>query len=95
MPPQVAEVVINYVRGLDWVMKYYYRGVPSWDWYYPYHYAPFPSDMRGLQWIDCNFSLGKPALPFHHVRDCLLQLCFPARLPASVGDALRCKCQTI
>ena len=38
-------------QGIRWVMEYYYRGVVSWDWFYPHHYAPMISDMTGLAQI--------------------------------------------
>ena len=56
----------SYVMGLCWVMKYYYDGCPSWKWYYPFHYAPFASDLKNIERFqrDCNsFELSTPFNP--------------------------------
>ncbi|KAH9385879.1 5'-3' exoribonuclease 4 [Nematocida major] len=44
-PEEIQSVCFEYVRGLAWILQYYHSGVPSWDWFYPYHFAPLAGDV--------------------------------------------------
>jgi len=66
----------EYVRALQWIMHYYYNGVQSWGWYFPFHYSPFLSDMVKLKECNLKYDYGKPFLPFEQLL---------AVLPASSG----------
>ncbi|KAG9508817.1 5'-3' exoribonuclease 2, partial [Fragariocoptes setiger] len=74
------QVTKEYIRGLCWVLKYYYQGCPDWKWFFPYHYAPFACDMKNITDIKLNFN--KDAPPFKPLEQLM------GVFPAASADAL-------
>lgn len=59
----ILKIVNEYVRALQWNLHYYYHGCMSWGWFYPYHYAPFISDIADFTDVDLKFDMGEPFKP--------------------------------
>uniref|UniRef100_A0AAG5CS45 Uncharacterized protein n=1 Tax=Anopheles atroparvus TaxID=41427 RepID=A0AAG5CS45_ANOAO len=77
-----AEQAECYVRALQWTLHYYYRGVVSWSWYYPHHYAPFISDVDNIDHLVLSYELGCPFLPFQQLLS-VLPAASKSHLPAA------------
>ncbi|CAD8183733.1 unnamed protein product [Paramecium pentaurelia] len=45
---KLEDMCINYMEGIYFVLQYYFKGVPSWEWYYKYYYAPLCGDIVGV-----------------------------------------------
>lgn len=80
-----------YISGIQWVLHYYYNGVASWGWFYPYHYAPKISDLVNIQkFQDHTFELGKPFSPYEQLMGVLPKLSKKLLPPAyRVSDMTR------
>jgi 5'-3' exoribonuclease 2 len=85
-PEEVDEfskkVARSYVEGFCWVLAYYYRGCPSWKWFYPYHYAPFAADLVDIADLKIEFDQGAPFRPFDQ-----LMAVFPAASREHIPNA--------
>lgn len=61
---EIETISIEYLKGIQWVLHYYFDGCVSWTWFYPYHYAPFVTDLAKLNTdIKFSFELGRPFPP--------------------------------
>lgn len=65
------KVARHYVEGLAWVLMYYFQGCPSWEWYYPYHYAPFAADFVDLDKLEVKFEKGRTSKPYEQLMSVL------------------------
>lgn len=41
----LEKLCVEFYRGLQWVLTYYTKGCVDYEWYFPYHYSPFLSDL--------------------------------------------------
>nr|CCC93763.1 putative 5'-3' exoribonuclease 2 [Trypanosoma congolense IL3000] len=61
---KIARCCAEYYRGTQWVMRYYTVGCPSWEWFYPYYYAPLLEDLAAFSGtVNVEMHLGVPRHP--------------------------------
>ena len=71
----IQKLTYQYILGLQWVLLYYYQGVRSWNWFYPFHYAPFVSDINDMEIMNMEFNLSQPFEPYQQLMSVLPSLC--------------------
>ncbi|OQS55563.1 Xrn1 [Ecytonucleospora hepatopenaei] len=64
---ELNKACASYIQGMVWIYKYYFFECPSWDYYYPYYYAPFMVDLRATNIKSMVFELSKPLRPFEQL----------------------------
>ena len=72
-PPARRAIADAYLAGITWVLEYYYRGVASWTWFYPAHYAPTAAELAAAALAAAAsrarpaFARGAPFSPFQQL----------------------------
>lgn len=68
----IRAMCLDYIKTMNWILKYYMVKVPSWNFCYNYHYPPLMVDLFNtlnsltkdeINYIN-NFPASKPILPF-------------------------------
>lgn len=65
--PNYERMSADYVKIIQWVLFYYFRGTCSWCHSYPYKCAPFISDFTTVHKTRFALNCDKPANPFTHL----------------------------
>ncbi|CAD8157271.1 unnamed protein product [Paramecium pentaurelia] len=68
---ELDNIILKYLEGFQFVLSYYYHGVPSWEWYYCYYYSPMCFDICAYlsrnQIQKIQFGQSKPYDPFQQL----------------------------
>ena len=94
---EINDMCAHYLQVLEWINSYYHGKLLSWRYYYPYGYAPFPSDL--VQYMVSisdtpmgitprhQFTLSESLLPFQQLM-CILPSESRCLLPPEYDEAL-------
>ncbi|CAD8062450.1 unnamed protein product [Paramecium sonneborni] len=68
---ELNKIIEKYLEGFQFVLSYYYHGVPSWEWYYCYYYSPMCFDicayLSNKQIQKIQFGQSKPYDPYQQL----------------------------
>lgn len=69
MKSMCTHICHEYITGIQWVLTYYIQGVRDWEWRYPYHYAPFASEIAGamVTFVQQESKLTNPTVPYNQL----------------------------
>jgi 5'-3' exoribonuclease 1 len=56
----IQKICNEYILGLKWILVYYIKEVRDWNWIYPYHFAPFSSDLATYMNISSDIQTIQP-----------------------------------
>lgn len=65
--PKYEAIIKSYIEGLEFYCEYYFIGLPSWSWFYPYHYTPMLTDVYEYlrkHKVNITFPPSEPFDPF-------------------------------
>jgi 5'-3' exonuclease len=89
---ELKNACMMYLSGMQWILRYYTRDVPSWKWFYPFHYGPSATTL--IKYIDefefPRFIRGVPLNPLQQLL-CVLPIKSSKLLPTPLDTLLSTK----
>lgn len=87
----IMNICNEYLKGMSFVIKYYSDGIPTFDWFYKFHYSPLLSDLKtftnsqtSLEYI---FSYKPPLAPLESLSSIIHPSSFNL-LPTNIANLL-------
>lgn len=65
--PNYEQMSASYVKMMQWILFYYYRGTCSWNEFYPYDCVPFVSDFVDIHKTTFQLEFDKPVNIYTHL----------------------------
>lgn len=62
-----ANIAGEYIKGLCWVLRYYFQGCASWSWYFPAYYSPYAADFSLIESVEIEFDKSEPSKPYEQL----------------------------